>query len=204
MASLLSGCATPKPYDYTNFRLHPPRSILVLPPLNESTAVEAPTVICPPLPGRSRKWVITFFRSRWWTSSSRKTACPVRRGNAPGAAEQGRREILGADAVLYITVEQYGSNIRSSTAPPSSRTREDSWTPGPASRFGKASGRPTRLKCGDRQSDRHAIAAARPRRSIRAPTWPTRSAGRRTPRCSIRRTQGARPAPTIPNTSKRQ
>src|ERR1035438_1909787 len=36
---MLAGCAT-KPYDYTNFRAHPPRSILVLPPLNESTAVE--------------------------------------------------------------------------------------------------------------------------------------------------------------------
>jgi hypothetical protein len=42
LASLLAlaGCQTVKPYDYTNFRAHPPRSILVLPPLNESTAVE--------------------------------------------------------------------------------------------------------------------------------------------------------------------
>jgi Putative lipoprotein GNA1162-like len=40
VAVVLTGCAV-KPYDYTNFRLHPPRSILVLPPLNESTAVEA-------------------------------------------------------------------------------------------------------------------------------------------------------------------
>src|SRR5436853_4068282 len=37
---VLAGCQTVKPYDYTNFRAHPPRSILVLPPLNESTAVE--------------------------------------------------------------------------------------------------------------------------------------------------------------------
>src|SRR5215471_7731436 len=37
---LLTGCNTVKPYDYTNFRAHPPRSILVLPPLNESTEVE--------------------------------------------------------------------------------------------------------------------------------------------------------------------
>src|SRR5262249_17607729 len=39
--ALLTGCATPTPYDYTNYREHPPRSILVLPPLNESTAVGA-------------------------------------------------------------------------------------------------------------------------------------------------------------------
>src|SRR5437868_8617491 len=37
---LLAACQTVKPYDYTNFRAHPPRSILVLPPLNESTAIE--------------------------------------------------------------------------------------------------------------------------------------------------------------------
>ena len=30
---MFTGCAT-KTYDYTNFRAHPPRSILVLPPLN--------------------------------------------------------------------------------------------------------------------------------------------------------------------------
>lgn len=35
--TLLSGCQTAKPYDYTNFRAHPLRSILVIPPLNEST-----------------------------------------------------------------------------------------------------------------------------------------------------------------------
>jgi hypothetical protein len=38
---LLGGCETVKPYDYTNFHAHPPRSILILPPLNESTKVEA-------------------------------------------------------------------------------------------------------------------------------------------------------------------
>ena len=41
MLVLLAGCATPKSYDYTTFRHHPPRSILVLPPLNESPEVEA-------------------------------------------------------------------------------------------------------------------------------------------------------------------
>src|SRR5437879_7019697 len=40
IALILTGCAA-QPYDYTNYRQHPPRSIVVLPPLNESTAVEA-------------------------------------------------------------------------------------------------------------------------------------------------------------------
>src|ERR1700739_4544534 len=37
---LLAGCQTTQPYDYTNFHAHPPRSILILPPLNQSNAVE--------------------------------------------------------------------------------------------------------------------------------------------------------------------
>ena len=41
LALVLTGCATPPKTDYTNFRAHRPRSILVLPPMNESTAVVA-------------------------------------------------------------------------------------------------------------------------------------------------------------------
>jgi hypothetical protein len=40
VALVLAGCVTHKPYDYTNFRENQPRSILVLPPLNESASVE--------------------------------------------------------------------------------------------------------------------------------------------------------------------
>src|SRR5262249_8234807 len=40
-AVMMGGCAAPKPYDYTNFREKRPRSILVLPPLNKSSSVEA-------------------------------------------------------------------------------------------------------------------------------------------------------------------
>ncbi|MGA3008448.1 MAG: GNA1162 family protein, partial [Opitutaceae bacterium] len=36
----LTGCVTQKPCDYTAFRAHPPRSIVVLPPLNESTDIK--------------------------------------------------------------------------------------------------------------------------------------------------------------------
>jgi hypothetical protein len=36
----LTGCVTSKPYDYTNLRAHPPHSIVVLPPLNQSTDIK--------------------------------------------------------------------------------------------------------------------------------------------------------------------
>ena len=39
---LLFACATPEePYDYTNYLAHIPRSILVLPPLDETPEVNA-------------------------------------------------------------------------------------------------------------------------------------------------------------------
>ena len=41
VAVLCGGCAT-TPYDYAPYRQHMPRSILVLPPLNESVEVNAP------------------------------------------------------------------------------------------------------------------------------------------------------------------
>ena len=40
LVSWVSGCASPRKMDYTDFRLHRPRSILVLPPLNKTTAVQ--------------------------------------------------------------------------------------------------------------------------------------------------------------------
>lgn len=39
--ALLSGCATTQLYDYSAYQSHPPRSILVLPPINRSVDVNA-------------------------------------------------------------------------------------------------------------------------------------------------------------------
>lgn len=38
----IAGCVTTPPFDYSLFRSHRPRSILVLPPLNQTTDVNAP------------------------------------------------------------------------------------------------------------------------------------------------------------------
>ncbi|WP_137919614.1 GNA1162 family protein [Hydrogenophaga sp. 2FB] len=40
-AALLTGCAAPKAYNYTAFKQAKPRSILVLPPVNESVDIKA-------------------------------------------------------------------------------------------------------------------------------------------------------------------
>ena len=42
LALLASSCAAVAPPDYAPYRAHLPRSIVVLPPLNETTDVNAP------------------------------------------------------------------------------------------------------------------------------------------------------------------
>ena len=45
LAVLATGCPKIVPPDYHPYRAHMPRSILVLPPLNQTTNVEAPYVL---------------------------------------------------------------------------------------------------------------------------------------------------------------
>lgn len=109
-ALMLAGCAA-KPYDYTNFRQHPPRSILVLPPLNESTAVEATwgyhSTVTRPLAERGFYVFPVAVVDQF-----------LKENGLPGAGEMHQvplnkvAEILGADAVLYITVEEYGTKYQ--------------------------------------------------------------------------------------------
>jgi hypothetical protein len=109
-AIALTGCAA-KPYDYTNYRQHRPRSILVLAPLNESTAVEATysylSTVTRPLAERGYyvfpvAVVDQFLRENGLPTAGEMQQVPLNKVV----------EILGADAVLYITVEQYGSKYQ--------------------------------------------------------------------------------------------
>jgi hypothetical protein len=105
---LAAGCVTAQPYDYTNYRLHPPRSIVVLPPLNQSTAVEATygylTTVTRPLAERGYYVFPIAVVDQF-----------LKENGLPGAGEMHQvpveklAEILGADAVLFVTVEQYGT-----------------------------------------------------------------------------------------------
>ena len=109
-ALVLAGCAT-KPYDYTNFREHPPRSILVLPPLNESTAVEGTysylSTVTRPLAERG----YYVFPVAIVDQLLRENGMPT-----PGEMHQVPlskvAEIIGADAVMYITVKEYGTKYQ--------------------------------------------------------------------------------------------
>jgi hypothetical protein len=107
VSMMLTGCVT-KPYDYTNFRAHPPRSILVLPPLNESTAVEG-----------TYSYLSTatypLAEMGYYVFPVAVVDHFLKENGMPTAGEMHQipldkvRDIIGADAVLYITLKQYGT-----------------------------------------------------------------------------------------------
>lgn len=108
LLSALTACQTVTPYDYSNFRAHPPRSILVLPPVNDTTAVEGTygylSTVSQPL-GELGYYV---FPVAVLDSYLKDNGLPT-----PTEMQQvalGKfAEITGADAVLYVTLKQYGT-----------------------------------------------------------------------------------------------
>jgi hypothetical protein len=110
-AVVLTGCASPKPYDYTNYRLHPPRSILVLPPLNESTDVRGTY---------SYLSTVTFPIAElgYYVFPVAVVDQFLRENGMPTAGEMHQvplnkvAEIVGADAVMFVTLQQYGSKYQ--------------------------------------------------------------------------------------------
>lgn len=109
LAALLAGCVTPhRDVDYSAFRDSKPASILVLPPLNTSVDPAAVSAVLAqatrPL-AESGYYVVpvavmdeTFRQNGLDTAEDVHQVSPAR-----------LREIFGADAALYMTVTQYGS-----------------------------------------------------------------------------------------------
>jgi hypothetical protein len=106
---LLGGCLTPEQnIDYTAFRESKPRSILVLPPLNNSPDVRATysflsTVTQPLAEAGYYVFPVALVDQ---TFKENGLLNPAEMHQAP---LDKLREIFGADATLYITVTQYGS-----------------------------------------------------------------------------------------------
>jgi hypothetical protein len=105
--ALLSACATIQPYDYSAYREHMPRSILVLPPLNESVDVNASYV-----------WLSTITmpvaERGYYVFPVAVVDAFMKDNGLPGPDEmhsvspQKLREVFGADAVLYVVIEDWG------------------------------------------------------------------------------------------------
>jgi len=107
---ILSGCQTTTPYDYTNYRAHPPRSILVLPPLNESTSVEGTysylSTVTRPLAELGYYVFPVDVVDQFLKDNGMPTAGEMHQVPLAKAAE-----IFGADSLLLVTLKQYGSKF---------------------------------------------------------------------------------------------
>ncbi|MBF6988317.1 DUF799 domain-containing protein [Cupriavidus sp. IK-TO18] len=109
---LFAGCAVQnKQVDYSAFKASRPRSIVVLPPLNESPDVKATYAMLSqatvPL-AESGYYVLPVavveetFRQNGLTVPADIHSVPVAK----------LRQIFGADAALYVTVTEYGSKYQ--------------------------------------------------------------------------------------------
>ena len=104
-----AGCKTAEPFDYTLFHQHRPRSILVLPPLDDTMEVEASyaylATVTSPLAERG-----------YYVFPVALVANMMRENGLPGPAEMHTvslsklDEIFGADAVLYLTLSDWGTS----------------------------------------------------------------------------------------------
>ena len=106
--ALLGGCAAPKTIDYTAYKQARPKSILILPPLNQSPDVKATysmlAQVTYPL-AEAGYYVMPValvdetFRQNGMTTPSDIHELPTSK----------LQEIFGADAGLYVTVSDYGT-----------------------------------------------------------------------------------------------
>jgi len=102
----LTGCVTK--YDYANYQQHFPRSILILPPLNETTEVNATygylSTVTMPIAEMGYYVYPVVVVDHFFKENGMPTP-----GEMHQAPPKKIYEIMGADAVLYITLKQYGS-----------------------------------------------------------------------------------------------
>lgn len=109
-AMVLFGCATKQAaYDYTAFKAAKPRSIVVLPPLNNSPEVNA---------GNSVYAQVTYplAEAGYYVLPVAVVGETFKQNGLTNAADihnvapQKLHEIFGADAALYMTISKYGAS----------------------------------------------------------------------------------------------
>lgn len=110
-AAFFTGCVNVPPYDYANYRAHPPRSILVIPPLNESTAVQGTYSYLSTVSRPVAELGYYVFPVAVVDQFLKENGMPTA-GEMHQVPPEKVREILGADAVMYVTLEQYGSKYQ--------------------------------------------------------------------------------------------
>ena len=105
---LLAGCANRQQTDYSAFRQHQPRSIVVLPPLNNTPDLRAPystlSSVTSPL-AESGYYVFPVAL----VDQTFKENGLVNPGEMHQTPPQKLYEVFGADAALYMTITRYGA-----------------------------------------------------------------------------------------------
>jgi hypothetical protein len=108
---LLTGCASVEPYNYGALKQAAPRSILVLPPMNSSIEVSAPytylSTVTKPLAEKGYyvfpvSVVDTFLKENGLPTPAEMN----------GIALDKIDEIIGADAVLYVDIQDWGQKFQ--------------------------------------------------------------------------------------------
>jgi len=105
---LLGGCVTPQHFDYSTYKRLNPKSILVLPPLNNTTDIAATysvmSTISAPIAEAGYYVYPVAVVAETFKENGLQNAGEIHQ--VPLAKLQ---QIFGNDAVLYITVERYGA-----------------------------------------------------------------------------------------------
>lgn len=105
---LATGCATVQPYDYAAYKQSNPRSILILPPVNNSPDVKATYSMFAQLtyPLAESGYYVYPVTLVDETFKQNGLTAPA---DIHAVAPSKLREIFGADAALYVTITQYGA-----------------------------------------------------------------------------------------------
>jgi len=106
-AIYMAGCATTPAFDYSSFRNHRPRSILVLPPLNQTTDVNAPYSYLSTITRPLAECGYYVYPVAVVDAYMKENGLPSPE-DMHGVALAKIRDIIGADAVLYVTIEEWG------------------------------------------------------------------------------------------------
>lgn len=108
---LLAACAQTPNVDYTNYRASKPASILVLPPLNNTPDVRATysflSTVTMPLAESGYYVFPVALVDQTFKENGLQNPGEIHQASLPRI-----RKIFGADAVLYITIKDYGASFQ--------------------------------------------------------------------------------------------
>jgi hypothetical protein len=107
---LIGACAAKPPYDYTAFKQSRPKSMLVLPPINDSADVRATggvmATVMAPLSEAGYYVMPVGMVDETFKQNGLTSANDIQDVSAAKL-----REIFGADAAVYIRVKEYGTKF---------------------------------------------------------------------------------------------